>query len=353
MTAATPTPWVGGLFVALGLGAALYGGQGIAHADAADHRPDRTADSAHSTPRASGHRGPTATSAEARLRVNPPRITAAGARPTVNKSTPATPVDPPRDPTTAAALAAARRQPGSGVARPAPRPPVQPAPPAPDVVTMVITWLDDVRDHLVGTAPVRPRPGDMTQTPYGDIGKWMLAPTGGVADWPSQGYPLTTLYQPINVIIVDPTSTTAAESAAKLNAALAAAGFPAQQIHASGYRGVINGISYGQQPAGTLEAFADAHWLLTNDHGRVFGPAPGPDGTGFVWTASFSRERTGLVYIVPTHVYVSFSRARNAVRDALVANGATDLGMVDLDNKLSGRTTTGDHDGDAVVIRLN
>lgn len=221
------------------------------------------------------------------------------------------------------------------------------------MVAIITTWVDDVRDYLAGTGQVRPRPGDMTQTPYGAIGKWMLAPTGAVADWPSQGYPLVTLYQPINVIIVDPTSTTAEESAQKLNAALTAAGFPAQQIHASGYSGVIDGVSYGQQPAAPLEAFADAHWLLTNDHGRVFGPAPGPDGSGFVWTASFSRERTGLVYIIPTHVYVSFSRARNAVRDALVADGATDLGMVDLDNTLSGRNTTGDHDGYAVVVRLN
>lgn len=253
----------------------------------------------------------------------------------------------------AAALAATRRQPSAGFARPAPRPPAQSAPPAPNLAAIVTKWLDDVHDFLVGAGQARPLPGDMTQTPYGNLGKWMLAPTGGVSDWPSQGFPFTTLYQPINVVIVDPTSTTAEESAQKLNAALAAAGFPAQAIHASGYGGVIDGVTYGQQPAGTLQAFADAHWLLTNDHGRVFGPAPGPDGTGFVWTASFSRERTGLLYVIPTHVYVSFSLARNSVRDALVASGATDLGMLDMDNKLSGRTTTGDHDGYAAVIRLN
>lgn len=192
----------------------------------------------------------------------------------------------------------------------------------------------------------------MTQTPYGNLGKWMLTSSDGPADWPNQGFPLVTLYQPINVVIVDPTSATAAESATKLNTALTAAGFPPEAIHAAGYRAVINGISYGQQPTAPLQAFANAHWLLTNDHGRVFGSTPAPDGSGFVWTANFSREGTGFVYIVPTHVYVSFNQARDAVRDGLIASGATDLGVLDMNNTLSGRTTTGDHDGYAVVIRL-
>ncbi|WP_445170338.1 hypothetical protein ACTXG7_14050 [Mycolicibacterium sp. Dal123E01] len=42
------------------------------------------------------------------------------------------------------------------------------------------------------------------------------------------------------------------------------------------------------------------------------------------------------------------------MRNALVARGATNLGLIDMDNTLSGRaTTTGDHDGYAVVISLN
>lgn len=181
----------------------------------------------------------------------------------------------------------------------------------------------------------------------------MLGPTGRPADWPSQQYPFKTLYQPINVIIVDASSTTAAESAAKLDAALAAAGFPAQPVHSTGYRAVLDAVTYRQQPSGPELAYANAHWLLTNDHGRLFGPAPVAGG-GYVWTASFSRERTGLFYVIPTHVYVSFNRARDAVRAALLKGGATDLGLVDLDNELDGRTlTTGDHDGYAVVIRLS
>jgi hypothetical protein len=51
---------------------------------------------------------------------------------------------------------------------------------------------------------------------------------------------------------------------------------------------------------------------------------------------------------------VSFDKARDAVRAGLVGSGATDLGLVDLDNTVTGRTvTTGDHDGYAVVIELS
>lgn len=241
--------------------------------------------------------------------------------------------------------------PAARVARPAPRP-VAPPPPVPAFVAAVTTFFGDLHDSLTGAPEARPTPTDATPTAYGAIGKWLLT-RGRLADWPNQQYPFKTLYQPINVIIVDPTSTTVEESADKLNAALTAAGFPAQPVHSTGYQGVIDGVVYGQQPTGPEEAFANAHWLLTNDHGRVFGAAPAPGGTGFVWTASFSRERAGLFYVIPTHVYVSFNRARDTLRTALVRSGATDLGLVDMDNDLTGRTiTTGDHDGYAVVIRL-
>lgn len=325
--------WRSALLVALGLGAALIGGAGIAYADSSGtgSSPRGPSSSTHST----GHSPPAA------MR-------------TSKKRTPPTPSDPAPGPVLAAALASTRREAGSGVARPAPRPPIQPAPTAPDPVTAVTKWFGELHDYLTGAPEAQPSPADSTQTPYGDIGKWMLKRTGKLADWPSPAYPFKTLYQPINVIIVDSTSTTAAESAAKLNAALTAAGFPAQQIHSTGYQGVIEGVVYGQQPTGSQVAFSNAHWLLINDHGRVFGPAPDPAGTGFVWTASFSREQPGLSNLNPTHIYVSFRKARDTVRAALVGSGATDLGLVGLDNKLVGRTmTTGDHDGYAVVMSLS
>ncbi|SBS75391.1 conserved exported hypothetical protein [uncultured Mycobacterium sp.] len=332
-------PWRSGLLVALGLGAALLSGAGIAHADSSGagsspgtgSSPNRSSSSAHSV----SHPRPATTR-------------------TAKKRTLPTPSDPTPAPAEVAGLVLARRETYTAVARPAPRPPVQPAPTAPDPVTAVIRWFSELHDYLTGAPEAQPTPGDAISTPYGDIGKWMLGRTGKLADWPSPAYPFKTLYQPINVIIVDSTSTTAAESAQKLNAALTAAGFPPQQVHSTGYQGVIDGVAYGQQPTGSQEAFSNAHWLLINDHGRVFGPAPDPGGTGFVWTASFSREQPGLSNLNPTHIYVSFGKARDRVRDGLVAGGATSLGEVDLANKLVGRSvTTGDHDGYAVVISLN
>jgi hypothetical protein len=315
-------PWRSGLLVALGLGAALLSGAGIANADSsgAGSSPNGSSSSAHSA----GHARP----ALVRSTEKPPRITVA-ARLGTMRPTPPTP------------------------AGPAPRPPAQ-APPVPALVAAATKWFGELHDYLTGAPEAQPTPGDATSTPYGDIGKWMLGHTGKLADWPSPAYPFKTLYQPINVIIVDSTSTTAAESAQKLNAALTAAGFPAQQIHSTGYQSVIDGVVYGQQPTGPQEAYSNAHWLLVNDHGRVFGPAPGPARTGFVWTASFSREQPGLYCLTPTHIYVSFDKARDRVRDGLVAGGATSLGEVHLDNKLVGRTiTSGDHDGYAVVISLS
>ncbi len=309
-------PWKSGLLVALGVGAALVSGAGVAHADSsgAASSPNGSSDSVHSVAQSR--------SAAVHTAKKPPRVTVAGRLDTM-RPTPPTPSEPIPGPVMVEALALARRDPG----------------------------------RFAGPASHRPgwaAPNEATSTPYGDIGKWMLGRTGKLADWPSSAYPFKTFYQPINVIIIDSTSTTAAASAQKLTAALSAAGFPPQPIHSTGYRGAIDGVVYGQQPTGPQEAFSNANWLLVNDHGRVFGPAPDAAGTGFVWTASFSREAPGLYYLTPTHIYVSFDKARDAVRKGLVGSGATDLGLVDLDNTLAGRTTTtGDHDGYAVVIGLN
>jgi hypothetical protein len=338
-------PWRSALLVALGVGAALVSGAGIAHADSSGTGSSSkgSSDSAHAV----GHARPAA----ARTPTKTPRVTVTARRATM-RPTPPTPSDPAPSPVALAALVLARRDPGA-VAGPAPRPPAQ-AQPVPDLVAAATKWFNDLHDYLTGAPEAQPSPTEATSTPYGAIGKWMLGRTGKLAGWPSPAYPFKNLYQPINVIIIDSTSTTAAESAQKLTAALTAAGFPPQPIHSTGYRGVINGVSYGQQPTGPEEAFSNAHWLLVNDHGRVFGPAPDPGGAGFVWTASFSREQPGLSYLTPTHIYVSFAKARDAVRAGLVGSGATDLGLVDLDNTLTGRTvTTGDHDGYAVVIKLS
>ncbi|WP_458689527.1 hypothetical protein [Nocardia tengchongensis] len=96
-------------------------------------------------------------------------------------------------------------------------------------------------------------------------------------------------------------------------------------------------------------ATTDATAVETNDHGRVFGPAP-LTGGGFVWSATFSREKFEVV----THGYVSFAQARGNLRAALLSKGASDLGVSALGNTYNTDTaSTGDHDGNAVVLGLN
>jgi hypothetical protein len=198
-----------------------------------------------------------------------------------------------------------------------------------------------------------PTADDMAETPYGDLGKWMVKADGRIADWLGHEYEGRNLLEPVNIVIVDRTSTTPEQSEEKVNATLSAAGFPAMGLHSTGLRGVINGVLYGQEPDGPYEAFSNCFFLFPNDHARLFGPAPVPDGVGFVWTVAASREIFGIYDLSFTHLYVSFNTSRNMLRDSLVHSGATDLGMVYLDNDVDNRAqNTGDHDGYAAVIEL-
>lgn len=227
-----------------------------------------------------------------------------------------------------------------------------------ETTAMVLTSLvDDLlghpNQHPGAGAPVVVDAADEAQTLYGEIGKWMLTPENEAANWIGHKYQGRTLYEPINVIIVDPTSTTVEESTQKLNEAMVLAGYGPMIGHTGGYHGLVDGVAYSQQPTTELYSFADDFFLLPNNHGRIFGPAPVQNGTGFIWTAALSRESLGFYDLVPTHVFVSFNRARDGLRDSLVFSGATDLGLVAMDNKLNTATqTTGDHDGYAAVIQI-
>jgi hypothetical protein len=214
-------------------------------------------------------------------------------------------------------------------------------------------------DPVIGTNPVStaagvPSPSDAVATPYGDIGKWLLQPNGQISDFGGAPLDGKTLLEPVNVIIIDPTSTTSAEATAKLNADLSQAGFPAQVVHTTGFQGTIDGETFGQQPTGFLEAFSDNSFLLPDDHARAFGPAPNQDGTGYVFTVAASREQLGLDGLLPTHTYVSYDQARDALAEQLILNGATLVGVIPLSNAYDSATeTTGDNDGYAIVIQLN
>jgi hypothetical protein len=220
--------------------------------------------------------------------------------------------------------------------------------------TPIVFTRDPVIGTLpVSTAPVVPGPGDVVQTPYGAVGTWLLEPGWQVSDFGGQRFDGRSLLEPINVILVDPTSTTTEQATAKFYADLSRAGFPAQAIHSTGFQGAIDGVTYGQQPTGLLQAFSDDFFLLPDDHARAFGPDPVETASGFVWTVAVSREQMGLYGLFPTHTFVSFDAARDELAHQLVADGATLVGIVPLSNAYDGPTaTTADHDGYAVVVQL-
>ena len=145
----------------------------------------------------------------------------------------------------------------------------------------------------------RASPTDDVATPYGDIGKWMLEPNGQIADYGGLPYGGKTVIEPVNVIIVDPTSSSAAESAAKLNWAMFWSGFPGQPFHSTGFRGTIDDILYGQQPTGPLLGFSDNFFLFPNNHGRIFGPDPVETAEGYVWSGAFSTEEFVIYEFLP------------------------------------------------------
>ncbi|OBB05708.1 hypothetical protein A5668_16240 [Mycolicibacterium fortuitum] len=217
---------------------------------------------------------------------------------------------------------------------------------------------NDIRPVTVNpvpaVAPGVPAPTDQVPTAYGDVGKWMLEPDGQISDYGGLPYGGRTVLEPVNVIIVDPTSTSATEAERKLNNVMFWSGFPAQPIHSTGFRGTIDDVTYGQQPAGLLLGYSDNFFLFPNNHGRIFGPDPVESSAGYVWSGSFSTEQFVIYDLLPRHAYVSSNLARSALAMRLIASGrATYGGMVALDNSYNtATTTTGDHDGYAVVIVL-
>jgi hypothetical protein len=199
-----------------------------------------------------------------------------------------------------------------------------------------------------------PSPGDDIHTAYGDIGKWMLRADGQIANFGGVPHGGKTVLEPVNVVIIDSTSTTSAQAAAKLNSAMFWAGFPGQPIHTTGFQGEIDDVVYGQQPACLFTGYSDNFFLFPNDHGRIFGPDPAQASTGYVWSGAFSTETLALFNFLPVHAYFSSDMARTALALRLILSGqATFVGMVRLDNAYNTETTTtGDHDGYAVVLQL-
>lgn len=180
------------------------------------------------------------------------------------------------------------------------------------------------------------------------IGKWMYeSGTGTPAQWLGLKLNDKTLYEPINLIIVDTISTSDSASGRLVEQRFAMAGFNARPGHTSTYKGKMNEHDFPQLPADTSnKAFSNYLWTFTNDHARLFGPYH--KNSIYFWIGAASRER-GL-----SHEYLTFSGAREAFEKQLVRfSSVRNLGKHDLHNTQNNKTdTTGDHDGTAVVLQI-
>lgn len=180
------------------------------------------------------------------------------------------------------------------------------------------------------------------------ISGFMIQPdsTLGNANW--LGRPTADgreLLEPINLIIVDESSASAAASQQKLIQEFTAAGFAPRFGHSSGYWGKMNGVHFPQTPSQVDMAFADYMWTFTNNHTRMFGPFKSTNF--YVWIGATSTEK-GVI-----HDYVSFERSKQFMVEGLTKAGNTLLGSQNLNNKVDTQNQhTGDHTGSAAVVLL-
>ena len=133
--------------------------------------------------------------------------------------------------------------------------------------------------------------------------------------------------------------------------ASAAAHFLVRSGHSSGYGGIIDDWVYPELPVGLGDAFSDEPFVLSNNHGRIFGPHQLPEGWLFI--GAFSRE-----VVEPTakvkHAYESMNRSRDAYAHGMVTQaGYSIVSFVAMGNEILNQPSrgTGDHDCIAVFLK--
>jgi len=249
-------------------------------------------------------------------------------------------------------------------------------------------------------SPTPPDPTATVETPYGELGQWMINKEGQVADWVGLRYcgPGSTvsncgvgkpdegkiMQEPINTIfVVQARNQYFAEL--KLDFAMRVSGFGPSCCSSVGYSGIVGDTDYKQLPRGGPlglgilpplpfglfqngllglfgfgPAYRDASFLVANTHLRTFGGAP--DGNGnYIFTASVSDEILDTTGggLLPTHGFLSYNQARDDLLTDMLAKSwltkASNQGLIGMDNAidpLDPTYTTGDHDGLAQVIAL-
>lgn len=383
---------VGGLAVALGVGAAIVSGTAVALADDSPSRDSSSAGPSRSSSASESRHATAGTGGSSQST----RVRAGSARKAPVVSTPDEPVTIPR-------AAASSRVATAAVAPTAvvPSEPATTAAPANNspAPTVVAGPAASVRAPSAAAAvpsasaavtaaaaeepvddPGAPDPDATVETPYGDLGKWMLNKDGDIADWVGIPYctgdTCKTMQEPINVIFtVEAKSKWWAE--ARLNWKLRQAGFPPSCCSSVGYQAILDQIISQQMPRGGIlgvgvlgpgnfqrgllgllagigPAYRDAFFMTTNSHMRTFGGVS--DGNGnWVFTGSVSKEYYTTIDGKPTHGYESFDQARDKLLSDMVAAGNTDLGLVAMHNAIPADDpdyTTGDADGYAQVIAI-
>jgi hypothetical protein len=201
-------------------------------------------------------------------------------------------------------------------------------------------------------APSTPGPADTVQ-PSGlpVLGKWMIDPDGTPAHWLGEIYEGKALREPINIIILDSAARSPEDAKARLMKAAEVAGYPSRTGHSGGYQGYIGGTLHPQLPSEKDHAFSSGLYEFSNNHGRIFGPFP-IEGA-YVFTGALSREKVDVL-TSPMHQYESFNVARDDFARSMDRATAYKLsGFVNMQNTVVGdpRTTTGDHDGVAALLR--
>ncbi|HTX71543.1 MAG TPA: hypothetical protein VMC79_01845 [Rectinemataceae bacterium] len=183
------------------------------------------------------------------------------------------------------------------------------------------------------------------------VGLWMLNGSGSIAHWLGEKVRGKTLQEPINVIIVDGVSRTETEAIARLEAACEKSEFEKRIGHSGGYQAYIGGMLFDQIPRDKLKAFSDGPFEFSNNHGRLFGPAPLK--AGYLFTGAFSREHANIM-TKTKHLFSSFNQARDAFARAMERSGYYEVaGFAALGSAIVDSTefTTMDHDGVAVLLR--
>lgn len=413
MSAALSVGRVGGLAVALGVGAAILYGSAVASAEvfsevSAEESPTRPAAastapaSASPTSRLGGRSAPVPVAA---IRSADPARAAAssGIRAVPVKRGAATDPGGARA-STVLLQAVSAVDTGAGVAAASPAPPTRSeaavAGPVPavgasavgpvgksDSAGAVLPAAGADSAAVTATPSTAPDPSATVSTAYGELGKWMLR-DGKIANWVD--LPLCepsgdckTVQEPINMVFVIEASNKWGAQL-QLDHSLRKANFGPSPFSSIGYSGIVDGVLSGQMPHGGIfgfgllpplpfdlgsgpglipllapfgfgAAYRDAPFWEANAHLRTFGGTTSGDGK-YIFTASVSDEyliSTGG--LLPTHAYQSFVDARVALAANLVAIGATELGTIDMQNEISASDpdfTTGDHDGYAVVIGI-